>query len=64
MNLSEKRYNIINSLFDVMITYRREDLARAVKAIQEAEAALGGNANPEAAALISEARALDLVGLL
>jgi hypothetical protein len=54
--LSKTRYNIINSLFDVMITYRRKDLAKAIKAIQEAEAALSGKSNPEAEALIKEAR--------
>jgi hypothetical protein len=41
-----------------MITYRREDLAKATKAIQAAEAALSGKSNPEAEALIKEARAL------
>jgi ABC-type Fe3+ transport system substrate-binding protein len=56
--LSKTRYNIINSLFDVMITYRREDLAKATKAIQAAEAALSAKSNPEAEALIKEARAL------
>jgi ABC-type Fe3+ transport system substrate-binding protein len=56
--LSKSRYNIVNSLFDVMITYRREDLAEAAKAIQAAEAALSGNANPEAETLVREARAL------
>ena len=55
---SGSRYNIVNSLFDVMITYRREDLAKAVKAIQDAEAALAGKSNPGAEALIREARAL------
>jgi ABC-type Fe3+ transport system substrate-binding protein len=56
--LSKTRYNIINSLFDVMITYRREDLAEATKAIQAADAALSGKSNPEAEALIKEAHAL------
>jgi phosphoglycerate transport regulatory protein PgtC len=56
--LSESRYNIVNSLFDVMVTYRREDLAQACKAIQQAEMALSGKSNAEAEALISEARAL------
>ncbi len=58
VELSKDRYNIMNSLFDVMITYRREDLAQAAKAIQEAEAALSGKFNPEAEALIKEAHAL------
>lgn len=56
--LSKTRYNIVNSLFDVMITYRREDLANASKAIQAAEAALSGKSNPEAEALIKEAHSL------
>jgi ABC-type Fe3+ transport system substrate-binding protein len=56
--LSKSRYNIVNSLFDVIITYRRQDLAKAVKAIQKAETALSNNPNPEAEALIKEARAL------
>ena len=56
--LSKTRYNIVNSLFDVMITYRREDLAKAVKAIQQTETALSGKTNPAAEKLIREARAL------
>jgi spermidine/putrescine-binding protein len=56
--LSKNRYNIVNSLFDVMITYRREDLAEASEAIQKAETALAGKPNSEAEALISEAHAL------
>ena len=58
VELSKNRYNIVNSLFDVMITYRREDLVAATEAIQKAEAALAGKSNPKAAALIKEARAL------
>jgi phosphoglycerate transport regulatory protein PgtC len=56
--LSKNRYNLVNSLFDVMITYRRKDLAKAIKAIQKAEAALSGKSNPEAEALIKDAHAL------
>jgi ABC-type Fe3+ transport system substrate-binding protein len=58
VGVSKNRYNIVNSLFDVMITYRREDLALAAKAIQTAETALAGKTNPEAAALIKKAHAL------
>ncbi|MCD4721165.1 MAG: extracellular solute-binding protein [Desulfobacula sp.] len=58
VGLSKNRYNIINSLFDVMITYRRKDLAQAVNAIQKAEAALVGKSNPAAESLIKEAHAL------
>lgn len=52
VQLSKARYNLVNSLFDVMITYRMEDLVAATRAIQDAEAA-GGDAK-----LIAEARAL------
>lgn len=58
VQLSKDRYNIVNSLFDVMITYRREDLVAAMKAIQDAEAALAGKSNAPAEALIAEARRL------
>jgi phosphoglycerate transport regulatory protein PgtC len=58
VGVSKDRYNIVNSLFDVMITYRREDLVNASKAIQDAEAALAGKSNPKAQALIQEARSL------
>jgi ABC-type Fe3+ transport system substrate-binding protein len=56
LGLSKSRYNVVNSLFDVMITYRLDDLREATKAIQEAEAAAGGN--EAAAKLIEEAKAL------
>lgn len=58
VQLSKDRYNIVNSLFDVMITYRREDLVAAVKAIQAAEEKLDGKSNAEAETLIAEARRL------
>jgi len=62
LNLSKNRYNLVNSMFDVMITYRLDDLREAVGAIQAAEAALGGKSNAKAAAMIKEAR--DLVAAL
>ena len=49
--LSKSRYNVVNSLFDVMITYRLDDLRTAVKAIQ-------GNNNPTAQKLIAQAKDL------
>nr|VFJ92707.1 MAG: ABC-type Fe3+ transport system, substrate-binding protein [Candidatus Kentron sp. LFY] len=60
VQLSKARYNLVNSLFDVMITYRLDDLRTAIQSIQDAEAALQGkNKNhTEAAALILDARAL------
>jgi len=56
--LSKSRYNVINSLFDVMITYRLDDLRDATKAIQDAEAAMAGKSNAAAADLIAQAKAL------
>jgi phosphoglycerate transport regulatory protein PgtC len=58
VQLSKNRYNIVNSLFDVMITYRREDLVAAMNAIHVAEAALKKNPNAKAEALIADARRL------
>lgn len=55
---SGARYNLVNSMFDVMITYRLDDLRNAVGAIQAAEAAQAGKNNAEADALIAEAWAL------
>ena len=58
LDLSKGRYNVVNSLFDVMITYRLNDLRLATKAIQSAEAMLAGKTNPEAVDLIAKARKL------
>ena len=55
---SKNRYNLVNSLFDVMITYRLDDLRDATRAIQDAEAAMAGKSNAEAAAMIAQARQL------
>jgi spermidine/putrescine-binding protein len=59
-DISEKRYNVVNSLFDVMITYRLDGLQQATAAIQAAEAALAdaGGENAEAKVLIEQARGL------
>jgi len=55
LGLSKSRYNVVNSLFDVMITYRLSQLRSAVKAIQKAEAKAKTMAGKK---LIAEARAL------
>ncbi len=55
---SKSRYNLVNSMFDVMVTYRLDDLRKATKAVQDAEKAMVGKDNAEAAQLITEARAL------
>jgi spermidine/putrescine-binding protein len=58
VTLSKNRYNLINSLFDVMITYRMDDLRAAMAAVYEAEKKLGNKNNAKAKQLIAEARAL------
>jgi len=58
LGLSKSRYNVVNSLFDVMVTYRLDDLRGATKAVQEAEMKLAGKSNPAAQKLIAEARGL------
>ena len=58
VDLSGVRYNLVNSLFDVLVTYRLDDLRAAVAAVQKAEAAHAETGNEEAAALIAEARTL------
>jgi ABC-type Fe3+ transport system substrate-binding protein len=58
LGLSKGRYNVVNSLFDVMVTYRLNDLRDATRAIQVAEAKLKGKSNAKAGKLIAEARAL------
>lgn len=54
LGLSKSRYNVVNSLFDAMVTYRLAELQAATKAIHDAEA----KGNPAAAKLIAEAKAL------
>ncbi|MGE0752741.1 MAG: ABC transporter substrate-binding protein [Variibacter sp.] len=57
-DVSEVRYELLNSLFDRVITFRLKELNAAWKAIHEAEAKLGANPNAEAKRLIGEARKL------
>ena len=58
LDKSKARYNVVNSLFDVMVTYRLDDLRDAVKAIHDAKAKAKGKSNADAAKLIAEAEAL------
>ncbi|MBV7299655.1 ABC transporter substrate-binding protein [Enterovibrio paralichthyis] len=58
LDLSKSRYNVVNSLFDVMITYRLDELREATEAIQEAEAKAEGSNNEKALSLIAEAKRL------
>ena len=55
---SGARYNLVNSMFDVMITYRLDDLRDTVAAIQKAEAIHADGNNAAAKAKIAEALAL------
>jgi spermidine/putrescine-binding protein len=58
LDLSKGRYNLFNSLFDQVITFRLESLVAATKAIQEGEALLAQKSDDKAAQLLKEARAL------
>jgi phosphoglycerate transport regulatory protein PgtC len=59
VDLSKSRYNVVNSMFDVMITYRLDDLQAVTRAIQKAQAAAAKRpADDKVSALVSEARAL------
>jgi ABC-type Fe3+ transport system substrate-binding protein len=56
VDVSESRYELVNSLYDRLITFRLKELNAAWKAIHDAEAKLGAGANPEARRLLAEAR--------
>jgi ABC-type Fe3+ transport system substrate-binding protein len=56
--VSESRYELLNSLYDRVVTFRLKELNAAWKAIHEAEAKLGTGANAEAKRLIGQARKL------
>jgi phosphoglycerate transport regulatory protein PgtC len=56
VDVSEARYELVNSLYDRLITFRLKELNAAWKAIHDAEARRGANA--EAVRLIAEARKL------
>jgi ABC-type Fe3+ transport system substrate-binding protein len=59
VDLSKSRYNVVNSMFDVMITYRLDDLQAVTRAIQKAQAASAKRpGDDKVAALVKEARAL------
>jgi len=57
-DLSEGRYELLNSLFDRLITFRLKELNAAWKAIHDTEKRLGANANAEAKRLLAQARKL------
>jgi ABC-type glycerol-3-phosphate transport system substrate-binding protein len=57
-DVSERRYELVNSLFDRLITFRLKELNAAWKAIHDTEKKLGANAGAEAKRLLAEARKL------
>ncbi len=57
-DVSEGRYELVNSLFDRVITFRLKELNAAWKAIHDTEKRLGTGANAEAKRLLAEARKL------
>jgi len=57
-DISESRYELLNSLFDRLITFRLKELNAAWKAIHDAEKKIGTGGSAEAKRLIAEARKL------
>jgi spermidine/putrescine-binding protein len=57
-DLSEGRYNLVNSLFDQLVTFRLGDLQAATAAVYAAEVTLAKKPNTQAQKLLDEARAL------
>ncbi len=58
VKLSKSRYNLINSLFDNMVTFNFNELKKATKAIHHAEGLLAAVENVEARKLLTQARGL------
>ncbi|WP_142846800.1 ABC transporter substrate-binding protein [Telmatospirillum sp. J64-1] len=58
VNVSQARYNVVDALFDQLVTFQLAELKTATQAIQRAEIALEKKDNAEARALVEEARAL------
>jgi ABC-type Fe3+ transport system substrate-binding protein len=57
-DLSETRYELLNSLFDRLITFRLKELNAAWKAIHDAEKKLGAGGSADAMKLVADARRL------
>ncbi|MEZ0169395.1 ABC transporter substrate-binding protein [Microvirga sp. TS319] len=54
--LSAARYELVNIIFDEMITFRRSELGRLWRSVRALEAALSESTDAELARLVSEAR--------
>ena len=57
-DISKKRTDVVDALFDQLITFQLDNLRGATKAIHEADKALAANDQADARALIAEARTL------
>jgi phosphoglycerate transport regulatory protein PgtC len=57
-DVSETRYELLNSLYDRLVTFRLKELNAAWKAIHEAERKLGSGGSAEGKRLLAEARKL------
>ena len=53
---SETRYELVNSLYDRLVTFRLKELNEAWKAIHAADAAVAKKSTPEAQRLLTDAR--------
>ena len=62
VEVSQARYNVVDALFDQLITFQLDDLKAATRAIHQAEAALAKKPNEKGKALLTEAR--DLVAAM
>lgn len=62
VNVSEKRTNVVDVLYDQTVTFQLDALKAATKAIHDAEAAIAKKDNADAKALVKEAR--DLVAVM
>jgi phosphoglycerate transport regulatory protein PgtC len=58
VDVSEKRTNVVDTLFDQIITFQLDALKGATKAIQDAEAALAKKENAQGRSLVKQARDL------
>ncbi|WP_201863043.1 ABC transporter substrate-binding protein [Microvirga soli] len=58
VDVSEKRTNVVDVLYDQTVTFQLDALKAATKAIHDAEAAIAKKDNADAKALVKEARGL------
>jgi ABC-type Fe3+ transport system substrate-binding protein len=58
VDLSERRFTVVDVLYDQLVSFQLEPLKKVTKTLHEVDARLTKRANPQAAALAAEARAL------